>query len=94
MTRVGVKKEVKDIGHVTIEIKKEVEVIYIPFKMKKEVEELEKVEIVQKKVDLNGILKLIQEYTVKYSKYLYCNWVKSIVPQVSSLSSSMSQILF
>ncbi len=59
MTTGGVKKEVKDIGHVTIEIKKEVEVISIPFKIKKEVEELGKIEIVQKKVHLNGIPKLI-----------------------------------
>ncbi len=58
-TAVGVKKEVKDIGHITIEIKKKVEVIFIPFKIKKEIEELGKIEIVQKKVDLNSIPKLI-----------------------------------
>jgi hypothetical protein len=42
LTIFGIKKEVKDIGHVTIEIKKEVEVISIPFKIKKEVEKFEK----------------------------------------------------
>jgi hypothetical protein len=35
----------------------------------------EKDDVVQKKEKLNGIPKLTQEYTNKYSNYIYYRWV-------------------
>jgi hypothetical protein len=43
----------------------------IAFVVKEEIEELEGIERMQEKVDLSGIPKLIQEYNIKYLKYIY-----------------------
>lgn len=48
----------------------------ITFGIKQEVEsKLQDLGIVQEKANLSGIPKLVQEYTNKYSPYLYYHWV-------------------
>ncbi len=43
----------------------------------------------QKKAKLNGIPKLVQEYTNKYSNYIYYRWVQQLsLPKCSSHSKS------
>jgi hypothetical protein len=39
-------------------------------------EQGEEDEVVHKKAELNGIPKLVQEYTNKYSNYIYYCWVQ------------------
>jgi uncharacterized protein (DUF1786 family) len=56
---------------ITFENKEIVERFPITFVVKEEVEELEEIEIVQKKVNMSGIPKVIQKYNIKYSNYFY-----------------------
>jgi hypothetical protein len=58
----------------TFEIREKVGVP-IAFVVKEEVEELEGIERMQEKVNMNGIPKLVQEYNIKYLKYLYYHWI-------------------
>ncbi len=53
----------------TIETKKKLEIVIPTFAIK--LEQVEEDEIVQKKEKMNGIPKLVQEYTNKYSNYIY-----------------------
>jgi hypothetical protein len=46
--------------------------------------QVQKEEVMQKNVELNGIPKLMHEYTNKYSNYIYYHWVQ----QSSILKSS------
>jgi hypothetical protein len=64
-------KDVKKKVLTTFEIKDKVKRVPIAFVIKEEVEEPEGIEIVQKKVNLNCIPKLVQEYNIKYLNYLY-----------------------
>jgi hypothetical protein len=89
LVAIEVKKEVDGIVHVVFELKKEVEeTIFVEINSKEKVEELitfgikQEVEfevqvlgIVPKKAYFNAIPKLVQEYTNKYSQYLYYHWV-------------------
>jgi len=89
LVAIEVKKEVDGIVLVVFELRKEVEETICAeieikekvqdpttFGIKQKVEfELEDLGIVPKKVDLNDIQKLVQEYTNKYSQYLYYHWV-------------------
>jgi hypothetical protein len=63
-------RDVKKKIITTFEIKERIGVP-IAFAVKEEVEELEGIKKVQEKVDVSGISKLIQEYNIKYLKYLY-----------------------
>ncbi len=85
MVAIEVKKEVDGIGLVVFETRKEVEETicveinitekvenFITFGIKQEVEfEVQDLRIVPKKAYLSAIPKLVQEYTNKYSQYLY-----------------------
>ncbi len=82
----GFKKEVENIVPLAINIKKEVEVVLVSFEIKEEIEELEEVNIMHNRTDMNGISKLVQKYIIKYSKYLHCHWVQQLV--VLKMSSS------
>jgi hypothetical protein len=65
------RKEVEETVCVEIEIKEKVK-DSTTFGIKQEVEfELQDIAIMLKKADLNGMPKLVQEYTNKYSQYLY-----------------------
>jgi hypothetical protein len=65
------RKKVEETICVEIEIKEKVEDL-TTFEIKQEVEyELQDLGIVARNAYLNGIPKLLQEYTNKYSKYLY-----------------------
>jgi hypothetical protein len=79
------RKEVKETICVEIEIKEKVE-DPTTFGIKQEVEfELQDLGIMLKKANLSGIQKLMQEYTKKYSQYLYYHWVhQSTILQFSS----------
>jgi hypothetical protein len=59
-------KDVKKEVLTTFKIKDKVERILIAFVIKEEVEEPKGIKIVQKKVNLSGIPKLVQEYYIKY----------------------------
>jgi hypothetical protein len=59
---------------ITFEIRERVGVP-IAFAVKEEVEMLEGIEKMQEKVDISGIPKLVQEYNIKYLKYLYYHWI-------------------
>jgi hypothetical protein len=72
----GIKKDVEDIVPPTIDIKKEVEVVLVSFEIKEEIEELEKVNIMHNRTDLNDISKPVLKYIIKYSEYLHCHWVQ------------------
>jgi hypothetical protein len=91
LTTIEVKKETKDIGHVTIKIKKEVEnivvitldikeevegVFIIPFKIEKEIKELEKIEIMQKKVNFEWHIKTNPRIHNQVLKCQYYSWAK------------------
>ncbi len=41
-------------------------------------EHVEDDEVMQKKVELNGITKIMQEYIDKYSNYIYYHWVQQL----------------
>jgi len=58
----------------TFEIKKEVEIVIPTFPIK--LKQVEDDEVMQKKVELNGITKLVQEYIDKYLNYIYYHWVQ------------------
>jgi len=62
-----------------IDIKKEVEVVLVSFEIKEEIEELEEVNIMHNRIDMNGIPKPVLKYIIKYSKYLHCHWVQQLV---------------
>jgi hypothetical protein len=59
-------KDVKKKIFTTFEIKNKIERVPIAFLIKKEVEEHEGIEILQKTVNLSGIPKLVQEYNIKH----------------------------
>ncbi len=63
-------KDVKKEVIITFEIRERVGVP-IEFTVKEEVEMLEGIEKMQENVDISGIPKLVQEYNIKYLKYLY-----------------------
>jgi len=65
-------EEVKEILP-TIETKKELKIVIPTFAIK--LKQVKEDEIVHKKEKLNGIPKLMQEYTNKYSNYIYYHWV-------------------
>jgi hypothetical protein len=65
----------------TFEIKK-IEIVIPTFAIK--LKQVEKEEVVHNKAELNGIPKLVQEYTKKNSHYIYYRWVQ----QSSFLKSS------
>jgi hypothetical protein len=70
----------------TFEIK-EVEIVIPRFAIK--LKQVEKEDVVQKKAELNGIPKLMLEYTNKCSKYIYYHWVQqSSLLKGSSYSNS------
>jgi hypothetical protein len=69
------KNEIKVILS-TFEIKKEVKIVIPTFAIK--LEHVEGDEVMQKKVELNGITKLMQEYIDKYSNYIYYHWVQQL----------------
>lgn len=75
----GIKKEVEDIVPPAIDIKKQVEVVLVSFEIKEEIEELEEVNIMHNRIDMNGIPKPVLKYIIKYSKYLHCHWVQQLV---------------
>ncbi len=56
------------------EIKQEVEIVIPTFAIK--LEHVEEEEVMQKKAKLNGIPKLMEEYTYKHLKYVYYHWVQ------------------
>jgi hypothetical protein len=60
----------------TFELKKEVELVIPTFTIK--LEHVEDDEVMQKKVELNGITELMQEYIDKYSNYIYYHWVQQL----------------
>jgi hypothetical protein len=49
----------------------EIKVVPITFVIKNEIKKLEEMEIMQEKPNLTNIPKLVQEYIIKYSNYLY-----------------------
>jgi hypothetical protein len=53
----GIKNEVEDIVPPAIDIKKEVEVVLVSFEIKEEIEELEEINIMHNRTDMNGIPK-------------------------------------
>jgi ABC-type sulfate transport system substrate-binding protein len=57
----------------TFEIK-EVEIVIPTFVIK--LRQVEEEEVVKKKVELNGMPELMQEYIDKYSHYIYYRWVQ------------------
>jgi hypothetical protein len=66
-------RDVKKKILIMFEIWEKIEQVPIAFVVKEEVEELKGIEIVQKKVDLSGIPKLVQEYNIKYlNSFYYC----------------------
>jgi hypothetical protein len=73
-------KEVETVSP-TCEIK-EVETVIPTVAIK--LKQVQKEEVMQKNVELNGIPKLVHEYTNKYSNYIYYHWVQ----QSSILKSS------
>jgi hypothetical protein len=101
LVAIEVKKEVDGIIHVVFELRKEVkETVSVEIEIKEKVEDpitfgikleveskLQDLGIMQEKVNLNGIPKLVQEYTDKHSQYLYYHWVhQSTILQFSSHS--------
>jgi hypothetical protein len=81
----GIKKEVEDIVPPAIDIRKEV-VVLVSFEIKEEIEELEEINIMHNRTNMNGIPKPVLKYIIKYSKYLHCHWVQQLV--VLKMSSS------
>ncbi len=64
-------RDVKEKKFITSKIRDDVERILIAFVIKEELEKLEGIETMQKKVNTSGIPKLVQEYNIKYLNYLY-----------------------
>ncbi len=67
------KEEEVEVVILAFEIKEEVETMILAFVIK--LKQVEEDEVVQKKAKLNGILKLVQEYTNKSSNHIYYHWV-------------------
>jgi hypothetical protein len=68
LATIGVKKEEEYIVVVVNGIKEEIKVVHVALETKHEVEGLKKVGILKKKkANLNCIIKLMQEYNLKYS---------------------------
>ncbi len=77
LTKFEIKEELEKVPITIIikeegfDIKEEVEKIPITIIVKEEVKELAKLKIVLKESNLSNIPKLVQEYSVKYSNYIY-----------------------